>query len=105
MFGFMVVRFESVTDGTAALRMFGNVGAPACPGDRLMLFCCRLARSVVLFADRMAFANARNGTRSKNRPALPRTTVWVEAAGAQAKPARGARLFLSVWMVCRNCRS
>ena len=64
MFGFIVVRFVSVTDGIAALRMFGNAGAPACVGERLMLFCCRLARSLVLPADSSALASARSGTRS-----------------------------------------
>jgi hypothetical protein len=33
----IVVRLNSVTDGTAALRMFGKTGAAACVGDRLTL--------------------------------------------------------------------
>ena len=40
MFGFIVEKFVSAPDGTAALRMFGNAGAPSCVGERLMLFCC-----------------------------------------------------------------
>ena len=52
------------TDGTAAGRMFGKTGAPAWPGDRLMLFCRRFERSDVLAAERIAFATARSGTRS-----------------------------------------
>ena len=49
---------------TAPLRMFGNVGAPACVGDRLTLIWRRFARSVVFPADSSAFATARSGTRS-----------------------------------------
>ncbi len=32
----IVVRLTNVTDGTAAGRMFGKTGAPACVGERLM---------------------------------------------------------------------
>jgi hypothetical protein len=64
MLGSIVVRFVRVTDGATALRMFGNAGALACPGDRLMLTLRRLARSVVFPAEISALAIARNGTRS-----------------------------------------
>ena len=36
-FGSMVVRLGRVTDGTKPPRMLGNLGAPACVGDRLTL--------------------------------------------------------------------
>ena len=85
--------------------MFGKTGAPACVGDRLRLICCRFARSVVLPADSSALASARSGTRSKKRPALPRTTVRRDSSGDQAKPTRGETLFVSVLIVSRNCRS
>ena len=39
----------------------------------------------MLPAERMALASARRGTRSQNRPALPRTTVRRESHGVQAK--------------------
>src|SRR5260221_2744589 len=103
--GFIVVRLGSVTDGTTAARMFGKTGAPACVGDRLMLFWRRLAISLVLLAERNALASARNGTRSKKRPLLPRTTVSREASGEHANPTRGDTLFLSVRIVWRYWRS
>src|SRR5258707_11547039 len=99
MFGFIVEKLVSAPEGTAAFRMFGNTGAPAWFGDRLMLFCCSCDRSVVLFADSTAFATARSGTRSKNSPALPRTIVRRPSPGDQASPRRGERLFVSVVMV------
>ena len=105
MFGFIVVRLKSVVVATAPLRMFGKTGAPVCVGDRLMLVCRRLARSDVFPAESSALASARSGTRSKKRPALPRTIVRRESSGDHAKPARGETLFLSVLMVSRNCRS
>src|SRR5207253_2625840 len=98
----IVVKFTSAPVGGAAVRMFGNTGAPVCVGDRLTFTCCRLLGSVVFPAESNAFASARRGTRSKNRPALPRTTVRLDAVGIQAKPARGDRLLRSVLMVCRN---
>src|SRR5579862_941279 len=105
MFGSIVVRLAGVVDATALARMFGNVGAPACVGDRLTLVCRRFARSVVSPAERSAFATARSGTRSKYSPALPRTTVRRESNGDHARPTRGETLFRSVLMVSMNCRS
>ena len=64
MSGSMVVRLKSVTEGTTALRMFGNLGAAAWAGDRLMLIWRSCARSVVFPADSSALASARSGTRS-----------------------------------------
>src|SRR4029453_5250529 len=92
----IVVRFGRVTDGTGALKMFGNTGAPACAGERLMLIWRKLATSVVFPAERTALATARSGTRSKNNPALPRTTVFVESEGDHATPNRGETLLVSV---------
>ena len=60
----MVVRFGSVTDAIASVRMFGKRGAPAWAGERLTFVCCSSARSVVLPAERIALASARSGTRS-----------------------------------------
>ena len=59
----------------------------------------------MLPADRMALATARSGTRSKNRPALPRTTKSCDADGDQANPTRGDTLLVSVSIGSRNCRS
>ena len=87
----IVVKLTSVTDGTARARMFGNTGAPACVGDRLTLICRRFARSVVLPADSSAFASARSGTRSKKRPALPRTTVRRDVERRPREARRAAR--------------
>jgi hypothetical protein len=69
------------------------------------LICCSRDRSVVLLAERIALASARRGTRSWNRPALPRTTVCRESPGVHANPTRGETLSVSVSIVCRNCRS
>src|SRR5688572_14205267 len=92
----IVVRFESVTDGTGPLRMFGKTGAPAWVGDNETPVWRRLSRSVVLPADRSALATARSGTRSKYSPALARTTVRRDSPGDQTTPIRGDRLSLSV---------
>ena len=59
----------------------------------------------MLPADSSALASARSGTRSKNSPALPRTTVLRESNGVHANPTRGETLFVSVLIVSRNCRS
>jgi len=58
-----------------------------------------------LFAESSALATARSGTRSKNNPALPRTTRLRDPDGVHANPARGETLFVSVLMVSRNWRS
>ncbi len=102
MFRSSVVKFTSAPVGSAALRVLGNEGAPACVGDKLTFTCWRAIKSVVFPADSSAFASARSGTRSKNAPALPRTTVRRDSVGVQAKPARGDRLLRSVLIVWRN---
>src|SRR5947207_376284 len=106
MLRFMVVKLTSTPRGRAELgRMSGNTGAPVCPGERLTLTWVEAVRAVVFSLDSSALASARKGTRSKNRPKLPRTTVRRESKGDQAKPARGETLLVSVAMVFKNCRS
>src|SRR5689334_2806879 len=99
MFGSIVVRLGRVTSGTTALRMLGNAGAPACPGERLTLTRPSCVTSVVFPAESNALATARSGTRSKYSPALPRTIVRRDADGVHAKPTRGDTLFMSVSIV------
>src|SRR4029453_11248608 len=99
----IVVKSTRVVVRSRAGRILGNTGAPACVGMMLeTLGWCRFARSVVLPADRMAFATARSGTRSKKSPALPRTTRSCEFAGDHANPTRGDTLLVSVLTVSRN---
>src|SRR5262252_8572452 len=105
MFGSIVVRLTRVTPGMALVSVFGNTGAPTWFGDRLMLILASWVRSVVLPADSNAFATARKGTRSKNRPALPRMIVRRDSVGDHANPNRGDTLLVSVLIVWRNWRS
>src|SRR4051812_12075949 len=89
----IVVSVTRVVVGGRAGRMFGKIGAPICPGSRPAT--CgwwRLLMSVVFPADSNAFATARNGTRSKKTPALPRTTSPCDVVGDQAKPNLGDTL-------------
>src|SRR5690349_25065727 len=85
--------------------MLRKTGAPTCVGDRLTAYCLSTVGSVVLPADINALASARSGTRSKNNPAPPRTSVRRDSVGDHATPTRGETLFVSVLIVSSHCRS
>ena len=73
------MRLSSVTDGTACAQDVRKHRRAGLRRRRLMLTWRRLAASVVFPAERIALAMARSGTRSKNNPTLPLTTVFVES--------------------------
>jgi hypothetical protein len=101
----IVVSLTRAVEGNTESRMLGNAGAPDCVGASAIAVCCSWLRSVVFRADINALASARSGTRSKKIPAPPRTIGFRESNGDQAKPRRGEKLFVSVEIVSRNCRS